>query len=86
MCRPKNWKNPYGTNLDRTKRLWARWEELPEEQLLLDENWCIFEAGADAMLEALRGDALIETLSLKHWSGIMGWHNLDLSTKKEARE
>jgi len=53
MYRPDGWKNPHGSNLDRTKLLWSDWDNLTNEEIALDQRWCDFESGADALLEGL---------------------------------
>lgn len=51
--RPKDWKNKYGSNLDRIRLLWSRWEEVSSEEIERDACWCAYETGADAMFESL---------------------------------
>ena len=52
--RPEGLVNPYGSLLDRTKRLWSRWDGLTGADIQEDAQYCAFEAGADAMLEGLK--------------------------------
>lgn len=51
--RPRDWGNPVCSELTRSKRLWSRWENLTPEELKEDAEYCAYEAGADAILEAL---------------------------------
>lgn len=56
MHRPEGWKNPHKLNLDKP----CLNKELPEAWNI-EPAYSVFEAGADAMLEGLKKEAITES-------------------------
>jgi len=54
MWRPKDWENPIGKTEHEAETLWK------------GEEYKLFEAGADAMLEAIKGEYHLELFALKY--------------------
>lgn len=61
--RPDNWENPY-----ESEDVWIRVGKLAGQALGIRYDSDVFEAGADAMLEALKREALVRKIKIP-WSG-----------------
>lgn len=81
--RSLNWENPWGSGYELDKAtLVAHFADgrcAPEAFRASLENE--FEAGADAMLEAIKSRGFITGESLRNVKGAIGWANIDTDSK-----